>query len=70
MKRLNFVVAMLLVNAMLHAQTFTPADAGSIIKFVIKNFGVKTPGTFTGLAGKIVFNPSDLKISSFNISVK
>ena len=32
-------------------QNYTPTDAGSKVRFVIKNFGINTGGTFDGLAG-------------------
>jgi polyisoprenoid-binding protein YceI len=39
------------------------------VHFVIKNFGAKTGGNFTGLKGSIVFDPKNLAISNFNVSV-
>ncbi len=51
-------------------QLFAVTDAGSKIHFVIKNFGIKTGGDFTGLAGAIKFDPKNLAASSFNVSVK
>jgi polyisoprenoid-binding protein YceI len=51
------------------AQQMIPADAGSTVKFAIKNFGLTTNGSFKGLAGKIVFNPSDLQHAIFEVSV-
>ncbi len=50
-------------------QTYTPTDAGSKVRFVIKNFGINTGGTFNGLAGNITFNPGNLSTASFNVSV-
>lgn len=51
------------------AQTYIPTDVGSKVHFVIKNFGIKTGGDFTGLKGNITFNPSNLNSSQFNVSV-
>src|SRR5258705_4017016 len=51
------------------SQNYTPADAGSKVRFVIKNFGINTGGTFDGLAGTITFDPSNLPSASFNVSV-
>jgi polyisoprenoid-binding protein YceI len=51
------------------AQTYTPTDVGSKVHFIIKNFGVKTGGDFTGLKGSIIFNPTNLAASQFNVSV-
>jgi polyisoprenoid-binding protein YceI len=50
-------------------QNYTPTDAGSKVRFVIKNFGINTGGTFDGLAGTITFDPSNLGGASFNVSV-
>ena len=50
-------------------QNYTPTDAGSKVRFVIKNFGISTAGTFEGLAGTIVFDPANLAGASFNVSV-
>lgn len=50
-------------------QNYTPTDAGSKVRFVIKNFGINTGGTFDGLAGTITFDPANLAGSSFNVTV-
>ena len=51
------------------AQNYTPADEGSKVKFVIKNFGINTGGTFSGLSGTINFDPNNLAQASFTVSV-
>lgn len=48
---------------------YVPVDQGSKVHFVIKNFGIKTGGDFTGLKGTIDFDPKDLSSSKFNVSV-
>ena len=50
-------------------QNYTPTDAGSKVRFVIKNFGINTGGTFEGLAGSVVFDPANLAGARFNVSV-
>ena len=50
-------------------QNYTPTDAGSKVRFVIKNFGINTGGTFEGLAGTITFDPANLTNASFNVTV-
>jgi polyisoprenoid-binding protein YceI len=50
-------------------QIYTPSDAGSKVKFVIKNFGFNTSGTFEGLSGVIIFDPADLSTANFDVSV-
>ena len=55
------------VNAF--GQNYTPTDAGSKVRFVIKNFGINTGGTFEGLTGTVIFDPANLAGASFNVSV-
>ena len=50
-------------------QNYTPTDAGSKVRFVIKNFGINTGGTFEGLTGTIIFDPANLAGASFNVSL-
>jgi polyisoprenoid-binding protein YceI len=49
--------------------TYTPVDAGSKVHFVIKNFGIKVGGDFTGLKGVIKFDPVNFAASSFDVTV-
>ena len=51
------------------SQIYTPVDEGSKVKFVIKNFGISTGGTFDGLSGTINFDPNNLSQASFTVSV-
>ena len=51
------------------SQTYTPVDEGSKVRFVIKNFGINTGGTFEGLGGKIEFDPANPTAASFEVSV-
>jgi polyisoprenoid-binding protein YceI len=53
-----------------NSQSYTPADAGSKVKFVIKNFGINTGGSFEGLSGSINFDPNNPTTASFNVSVE
>lgn len=48
---------------------FTPVDKQSTVEFKIKNFGFTVTGNFTGISGKIAFDPRNLVASSFNVSV-
>src|SRR5215208_240786 len=59
----------LFCSATVFGQNYTPADAGSKVRFVIKNFGINTGGTFEGLTGNIIFDPANLASASFNVSV-
>ncbi len=51
------------------AQSYSPIDIQSKIKFSIKNFGVGTGGDFKGLQGAIVFDPANLAVCSFDMSI-
>jgi polyisoprenoid-binding protein YceI len=69
MRGLKLTAIILLLSSIAFAQKYTATDAGSRVHFVIKNFGIKTGGDFTGLKGSIVFDPNTLNISTFNVSV-
>jgi polyisoprenoid-binding protein YceI len=51
------------------AQNFAPIDSGSKVQFSIKNFGVSTGGTLTGLRGAIYFDPNNIKACQFDVSI-
>ena len=68
LKKVFTAVALFCVVTAL-GQNYTPTDAGSKVRFVIKNFGINTGGTFDGLAGSITFDPSNLSGASFNVTV-
>jgi len=51
------------------AQEFKPTDQGSSITFQIRNFGLNTKGSFSGLDGKIIFDPKDLAKANFDVSL-
>ena len=48
---------------------YTPVGASSKVHFVIKNFGIKTGGDFTGLKGTIKFDTAKLSTSFFDVTV-
>ena len=50
-------------------QNLKPVDSESAIKFRIKNFGGTVMGSFKGVEGNIVFDPSDLSKASFDVTV-
>lgn len=62
-----FILSFITLSAF--SQQYKPVDDESEIKFTIKNFGVNTNGTFHGLKGNIVFDPSKLSTAVFNVSV-
>ena len=51
------------------SQQYKATDEGSSITFKIKNFGFETGGSFTGLEGRIGFDPADISKDSFDLSV-
>ena len=69
MKKLILLLLPVLFALTLTAQVYIPADAGSSVKFTIKNFSINVPGSFKGLQGKIIFDPSNPASSSVNVSV-
>lgn len=69
MRRISLISLFLLDVFFSPAQTFTPIDQGSTVRFVIKNFGFNTEGTFKGLSGSIHFDPLSLSTDLFDVSV-
>jgi polyisoprenoid-binding protein YceI len=60
---------MFFVNQSRAQKTLTPTDEGSKVHFVIKNFGIKTGGDFTGLKGSIKFDPNNPAAWAFDVTV-
>src|SRR4030095_6132791 len=65
------IVVGILSLALTHvrAQTLTPTDENSSVKFTIKNFGFNVTGSFKGLKGSIHFDPNDLNKSHFDVTI-
>lgn len=62
--------ALMICSGSLTAQsTYTPVEADSKVHFVIKNFGIKTGGDFTGLKGSIKFDPVNFASSTIDVTV-
>jgi polyisoprenoid-binding protein YceI len=57
-----------LTGNLLKAQ-YRPVDNGSSTQFKIKNFGINTGGSFTGLQGNIIFDINHLNDANFDISI-
>jgi polyisoprenoid-binding protein YceI len=64
-----FFITTLAINYSFAQTVLTPVDAGSKVHFVIKNFGIKTGGNFTGLKGAIKFDPGNFSASFFDVTV-
>jgi polyisoprenoid-binding protein YceI len=69
MLKKGLTVLALFTAVIAFGQTYTPTDAGSKVRFVIKNCGINTGGTFEGLGGAITFDPTKLATASFEVSV-
>jgi polyisoprenoid-binding protein YceI len=66
----TFFISLVLFAGVSTAQsTFTPTDDGSSVHFVIKNFGIKVGGDFSGLKGTIRFDPANPGSSSFDVTI-
>jgi polyisoprenoid-binding protein YceI len=62
-------ILFLTVIGKLACAQYKPVDNGSAILFKIKNFGFTVAGSFTGLAGRIQFDPDRLTEAVFDVSV-
>lgn len=69
MKKWILTVSFTACMLSLFTQKFTPIDNNSVVKFSIKNFGLNVTGTFKGLKGTVLFDPSRLAASTINVSV-
>jgi polyisoprenoid-binding protein YceI len=71
MKSINFAffLFILFTGKQASAQTYIPSDNGSAVKFTIKNFGFGVDGSFKNLKGIIVFDPANIGIASFKVTV-
>ncbi len=70
MKKLIYIFCFLFSINIANAQlTLTPTDVGSKVHFVIKNFGLKTGGDLTGLKGSIKFDPKNISVWAFDVTV-
>lgn len=69
MKKLGILTGFILFASPAFTQSLKPVDEGSLVKFFIKNLGITVTGTFSGLRGSIVFNPTDLAACNFQVSV-
>lgn len=48
---------------------YIPSDNGSTVKFKIKNLGVNITGSFSGVTGKIAFDPNNAATAIFEASI-
>jgi len=69
MKKKTLVFLLVVAAWSRSAAQYAPVDAGSTVKFHIRNFGFGVTGAFTGLSGKIQFDPAHLGDAVFDVSV-
>lgn len=72
MKKKRLYLLLFLVGSffMVRAQhSMNPVEEKSKVHFVIKNFGIKTGGDFSGLKGSIRFDPKNPWSGSFDVTV-
>ncbi len=65
----NILLLTALVTCKISFAQYHPVDAGSSIKFSIKNFGINTGGSFTGLQGNISFDRNHPDAAVFDVSI-
>ena len=66
---LSILIFTCLACSSIAQSSLTPVDAESKVHFVIRNFGIKTGGDFSGLKGTIKFDPANLAASYFDVTV-
>jgi polyisoprenoid-binding protein YceI len=54
---------------LLLSQEFKPVDAPGAVQFYIRNFGSEVEGSFTGLAGTIIFDPAHPEKSKMAVTI-
>ncbi|MFT3823068.1 MAG: YceI family protein [Chitinophagaceae bacterium] len=69
MKRILYLALALVLSVNVLAQNLVPAGESSSVNFKIKNLGFNVSGSFSGLKGKIRFEPSNAAASSFDVTV-
>jgi polyisoprenoid-binding protein YceI len=68
MKKMLLILFTSITGSFALAQ-YKPIDQGSSVQFVIKNLGFNVSGLLSGLDGMIQFDPGNLNVSSFDVSL-
>jgi polyisoprenoid-binding protein YceI len=68
MVKLICLSALLFISNLTEAQ-YQIVDSESFVKFSIKNFGISTGGSFSGIRGKITFDINQLNTALFEVSI-
>lgn len=69
MRTLFLLTFLLFLGTTCIAQPQVPVNANSRVLFKIKNFGINVNGSFSGLQGKIVFDPASPATAAMDVSV-
>ena len=69
-RHLSAITALVLLSAIAVKAQYVPVEEGSSVKFTIKNLGFNSDGSFTGLEGKIDFDPANPGKALFDVSIK
>ncbi len=69
MKLLFVSVLVLLITATCFGQEYKPTDQGSAVNFDIRNFGLNSKGSFSGLEGTIAWDAKNASAAAFDVSV-
>lgn len=69
LKKSVIIIAACVLPMLVNAQRYVPVDASSSVKVTIKNVGMDTEGTLTGVRGNIYFDPAALKNAVFAVTV-
>jgi polyisoprenoid-binding protein YceI len=69
MRTLIILVFSIITSIIGVAQTQVPVAHNSKVLFKIKNFGLNVNGSFSGLAGKILFDPANPTGGSMDVSI-
>src|SRR5579859_2904991 len=63
------IVILFVALGKLACAQYGPADKSSSVQFKIKNFGFGVTGSFTGLSGRIVFDPGHPTDAVFDVTI-
>jgi polyisoprenoid-binding protein YceI len=69
MKKIISAFVFIFISSFISAQSLKPFDDGSAVKFIIKNFGINTAGSFKGLSGTILYDTINPVASEFDVTV-
>jgi polyisoprenoid-binding protein YceI len=70
MKKMAALLIGMVVFVVSYGQQYVPVNDSSQVTFTIKNLGFNVKGHFSGLHGKVSFDPAHPENSSFGVEVK